>query len=81
MPIYEFTCRNCQHRFETLVRGADAPSCPQCGTGELDRHFPVPVVQSETTRDLSARAARQRDKAQATERVNEQIRYERSHND
>jgi hypothetical protein len=38
-------------------------------------------VKSEATRAQSARAAKKRDQVQATERVNEQIRYERSHND
>ena len=27
MPIYEYACRACRHEFETLVRGAEAPSC------------------------------------------------------
>ncbi len=32
MPIYEFICSKCQHRFEALVPrpGAKAP-CPECG--------------------------------------------------
>ncbi|MBX2803820.1 MAG: zinc ribbon domain-containing protein [Myxococcales bacterium] len=31
MPIYEYQCSECGHRFERLVRiGADAPPCPEC---------------------------------------------------
>ncbi|MEZ4236555.1 MAG: zinc ribbon domain-containing protein [Myxococcota bacterium] len=31
MPIYEYECTSCGHRFEQLVRiGADAPPCPEC---------------------------------------------------
>jgi putative FmdB family regulatory protein len=31
MPIYEYVCADCSHKFETLVRAwGDAVSCPQC---------------------------------------------------
>ena len=36
MPIYEYECPSCEHRFEKLVRiNADAPPCPECGGGEV----------------------------------------------
>ena len=33
MPIYEYVCRSCRHRFEVRQSIADDPisSCPQCG--------------------------------------------------
>ena len=34
MPIYEFKCKKCGHRFEDLVRSASAGDdleCPECG--------------------------------------------------
>ncbi len=42
VPIYEFTCRSCGHRFEELVGsqvGLDAAdvSCPECGAAEVER--------------------------------------------
>lgn len=37
MPLYEFECRACSRRFETLVRGAEAPVCPSCGARDLER--------------------------------------------
>jgi len=31
MPIYEYCCDSCGHRFERLVRiGAEPPPCPEC---------------------------------------------------
>jgi putative FmdB family regulatory protein len=31
MPIYEYCCETCGHRFERLVRiGAEPPPCPEC---------------------------------------------------
>jgi hypothetical protein len=38
-------------------------------------------VKSETTKALGLAAARKRDKALGTERTQEQLKYERSHND
>jgi putative FmdB family regulatory protein len=35
MPLYEYTCRGCGHRFEAIRRmseRADAPGCPGCGS-------------------------------------------------
>ena len=36
MPIYEYECSACGHKFEKLVRiGADAPPCPDCASAEV----------------------------------------------
>jgi putative FmdB family regulatory protein len=81
MPIYEYVCKTCGHKFEALVFGGKAPICESCGSGGLERLMSLPHVQSETTKAAALRAAKRRDQAQAAERVNEQIRYEKSHND
>jgi len=41
MPIYEYVCSGCEHRFETLVRGSEQPSCPRCRGRDLDKQFSV----------------------------------------
>lgn len=81
MPLYDLRCTSCQHVFEELVRGDKLPTCPACGGDTLERMMPLPYVKSEVTHDKAMRAAKRRDQAQGTERVQEQIRYERSHND
>jgi putative FmdB family regulatory protein len=81
MPIYEYSCKQCQHRFEALVRGGKIPKCPECGHTELERLMSLPAVKSEATHDLAMRAAKRRDTAQAKERVDAQLKYEQSHND
>jgi putative FmdB family regulatory protein len=30
MPIFEYLCPSCQHRFESIVIGSATPSCPSC---------------------------------------------------
>jgi putative FmdB family regulatory protein len=37
MPIYEFACAACGTRFEELTRADTTPSCPACGSGEVER--------------------------------------------
>jgi putative FmdB family regulatory protein len=37
MPIFEYVCRKCDHRFETIVFGRKRPKCPQCTSGKLER--------------------------------------------
>jgi putative FmdB family regulatory protein len=42
MPLYEYRCRDCGHRFEVLQRlgdGADGLTCPMCGAGDPARQF------------------------------------------
>jgi putative FmdB family regulatory protein len=33
MPLYEYQCEACEHRFETIQKFSDAPltECPKCG--------------------------------------------------
>ena len=46
MPIYEYRCKNCQHKFEKLVTGSEKVKCPRCGKGKLERLFSVFGVKS-----------------------------------
>ena len=42
MPLYEYACRVCGHRFEILQRlgeGADGLTCPGCGAPELAKQY------------------------------------------
>jgi len=34
MPIYEYSCRQCGHRFEKLLKYAtdESAACPRCGS-------------------------------------------------
>ena len=43
MPLYEYTCRACEHAFETLVFDGDEVECPQCHGHQLQRQWSVPA--------------------------------------
>lgn len=81
MPIFEYKCRSCGNQFEALVRKSDIPACPSCKGIELEKLLSLPALKTESTKAQAMKAARQRDKAQGTERTIEQLKYERSHND
>jgi putative FmdB family regulatory protein len=45
MPIYEYACSGCGHRFEKLVRRfAEEVSCPACASGAVDKQLSVFAV-------------------------------------
>ncbi|HVT59529.1 MAG TPA: zinc ribbon domain-containing protein [Thermoanaerobaculia bacterium] len=42
MPLYEYRCRDCGHRFEilqSLGEGAAGLACPRCRAAALDKQF------------------------------------------
>ncbi|MGE0535731.1 MAG: zinc ribbon domain-containing protein [Pirellulales bacterium] len=44
MPLYEYICEDCRQPAELLIRGADQPVCPQCGSLRLAKQFSVPAA-------------------------------------
>lgn len=46
MPLYEYQCEQCQHRFEKIqsFSAPDPESCPKCG-GRVQRMLHAPAVQ------------------------------------
>lgn len=47
MPIYEYACGACEHRFETIQRASEAPlrDCPSCGEATLKKLLSAPVFR------------------------------------
>ncbi len=44
MPIFEYRCTACDHRFETIVFGDTPPACPNCASRELQKELSVFAV-------------------------------------
>ena len=46
MPLYEYECKKCHHRFERIQKFSDAPmkKCPDCG-GAVEQLISAPTVQ------------------------------------
>lgn len=47
MPIYEYECEHCAHRFEVIQKFSDAPIavCPKCGGGPVQKLLSSPAIQ------------------------------------
>ncbi len=50
MPLYEYECDACHHRFEVIQKFSDAPidTCPKCG-GAVTKQFSSPAIQFKGT--------------------------------
>ncbi len=46
MPLYEYQCKKCHHRFEKIQKFSDphAKKCPECG-GPVEQVISAPAVQ------------------------------------
>lgn len=46
LPLYEYRCTQCGHRYEKIQKFSDAPdaACPQCG-GQVERPLSAPALQ------------------------------------
>jgi len=46
MPLYEYQCKKCGHRFEKIQKFSDKPvkKCPECG-GSVEQVISAPAVQ------------------------------------
>ena len=81
MPIYEYECRACGHRFEQLILRANTPECPSCQSHDLERLISLFAVDSESTRGLASDAGRRRSGQDSRDRNDADISYHKKHDD
>lgn len=50
MPLYEYLCKKCNHKFEKIQKFSDRPlrKCPECG-GPVEKVQHAPAVQFKGT--------------------------------
>ena len=44
MPLFEYACRSCGHKFEFLTRAGHMAACPACASVELEKQLSVFAV-------------------------------------
>ena len=51
MPLYEYECQACHHRFERIQKFSDplVRKCPQCGKGKVKKLPSAPAVRFKGT--------------------------------
>lgn len=50
MPIFEYVCQNCHHRFEAIVQGSTVPVCPSCQSRKLEQQVSIFAVGGKSSR-------------------------------
>jgi putative FmdB family regulatory protein len=50
VPLYEYLCKKCKHKFEKIQKFSDRPikKCPECG-GPVEKVMHAPAVQFKGT--------------------------------
>ena len=81
MPIYEYECRACRHRFEQLILYSNTPECPSCQSHDLERLISLFAVDSEGTRTQASDAGRRRSGQNRRDQNDADISYHKSHDD
>ena len=80
MPLYEYQCRKCGHRFEELVRLGDTPNCPACHADSPEKLFSTSAgVSTDKTRKRTAKQARRAAGAVKREKDHADREYERNY--
>ena len=84
MPIYEYQCSACAHRFELFVRppvvaGASPPDCPRCHAPHPERVDSLFAVDSEQIRQKDLANARRAGQKELLEKRSAEIEFEKNH--
>ena len=47
MPIFEYRCESCGHKFEAILFGEQKPECPKCHTEKLEKQLSTFAVNAK----------------------------------
>lgn len=50
MPIFEYRCKDCEEKFESLVLGRERPQCPSCRSARLEKLLSTFAAVTGTSR-------------------------------
>ncbi len=82
MPIHDYQCRRCAHRFEEMVKQGETPACPACGAADPEQLFSCSAaVSTGRTRELALAAPRRRAGAEKRDKDMAHAEYLRKHNE
>ena len=80
MPIFEYECDQCGHKFEYLILPkSSAAKCPQCKSKRLTQMVSLCAVSSETTKKANLTAAQKKAARGQKERQDEKHRHLHEH--
>ena len=80
MPLYDYQCKKCGHEFEALIRTGDpAPTCTECGSGDLERLLTSFAVSTDGSREANIKSARKKGEKTRKDQAIAQFEYEEKH--
>jgi putative FmdB family regulatory protein len=79
MPIYEYECRDCSHRFEVIVRVNTSTVCPSCQSANLDRLISSFAVDAPGTRSKSLSAIQKTNAKISNDKAWADFEYDKKH--
>ena len=82
MPIYEYECRDCKHRFEAIVRLSEAsvcPSCPSCESANVERLISLFAVDAPGTRSKALSAIQKTNAKVSNDKAWADFEYDKKH--
>lgn len=80
MPIYEYQCRDCGHRFEVIVRLNDSPpACPSCESTNPERLISLFAVDAPGTRSKALGAIQKTNAKVSNDKKWADFEYDRKH--
>lgn len=57
MPMFEFLCKDCGYMFEKIQKKSeDSPSCPACGSNNVQKGFSQFATVGSSSSSLSSSA-------------------------
>jgi putative FmdB family regulatory protein len=56
MPIFEYSCKECNHEFEALIFGDQKAQCPKCHSKKLAPQLSVFAVSAKASASSSSRS-------------------------
>ena len=54
MPIFEYRCEGCGHKFEAILFGEQKPECPKCHTAKLEQQLSTFAVAKSSRSSQAA---------------------------
>jgi len=54
MPIFEYVCQQCRHKFEAVVLGKQKAACPKCESKRLSQQLSSFAVRGETSKETAS---------------------------
>ena len=76
MPMFDYTCRQCGHAFERLIRPkSPEPTCPECESPDVEKMISAPAVSSDGTRERTRQSGLRRNKKIGVEKAHAEHEY------